>query len=63
MLERVLRDRPEAKFVRTGNADSNAAMLGINQALGFKPYLSHCVWQLETEKVAAYLAQTPPGNG
>ena len=63
MLERVLRDRPEAKFVRTGNADSNVAMLGINQALGFKPYLSHCVWQVETEKAAAYLAQTPPGNG
>lgn len=55
MLDRVVRERPQAEFVRTGNADSNAAMLGINQALGFKPYLSHCVWQVEAEKVAAYL--------
>ena len=59
MLARILMDRPEAKFVRTGNADSNAAMLGINHALGFKPYLSSCVWQLEIDKALAYLAQKP----
>ena len=57
MLDRVMRERPEAKFVRTGNANSNAAMLGINQALGFQPYISRCVWQIETEKALAYLAQ------
>lgn len=55
MLDRVLRERPEARFVRTGNADSNAAMLGINEALGFRPYISRCVWQLETDKALAYL--------
>jgi len=55
MLDRVLRERPEARFVRTGNADSNAAMLGINEALGFHPYISRCVWQLETDKALAYL--------
>jgi len=55
MLDRIGRERPEARFVRTGNADSNAAMLGINEALGFRPYLSRCVWQIETEKVLAYL--------
>ncbi len=55
MLDRVLRERPEAQFVRTSNADSNAAMLGINHALGFKPYLSRCIWQVDTEKAAAYL--------
>lgn len=59
MLARILTDRPEAKFVRTGNADSNAAMLGINHALGFKPYLSGCVWQLEVGKAQAYLAEKP----
>lgn len=57
MLDRVLKERPEAQFVRTGNADSNAAMLGINQALGFRPFQSHCVWQVETEKAAAYLGE------
>ena len=55
MLDRILRERPEARFVRTGNADSNAAMLGINRALGFRPYTAEIVWQVETEKVAAYL--------
>ena len=58
MLDRIRRERPEAKFVRTGNADSNAAMLGINEALGFQPYISRCVWQLETDKALAYLQST-----
>ena len=55
MLARILTNRPEAKFVRTGNADSNAAMLGINHALGFAPYISRAVWQLEIGKAQAYL--------
>ena len=59
MLARILTDRPEAKFVRTGNADSNAAMLGINHALGFKLYMSTCVWQIETEQAQAYLNSQP----
>ena len=63
MLDRVLRERPQAEFVRTGNADSNAAMLGINQALGFKPYLSHCIWQLDTEKALGYLGEQAVGVG
>lgn len=55
MLDKVLRERPEVKFIRTGNADSNAAMLTINNELGFKPYLSRCVWQVETARVEEYL--------
>lgn len=57
MLDKVLRERPTVKFIRTGNADSNAAMLKINQELGFTPYMSHCIWQVETVQVAAYLHQ------
>jgi mycothiol synthase len=57
MLDKVLRERPDAQFVRTGNADSNAPMLKINNELGFKPYISQCFWQVETERVMGYLNQ------
>lgn len=55
MLERVLQERPQVTLVRTGNADSNAAMLAINRELGFKPYQSQAVWQIPTEQVRRYL--------
>lgn len=55
MLERVLKERPQVKYVRTGNADSNAAMLKINTELGFQPYTADVLWQVETEKVLEYL--------
>ena len=57
MLDKVLSDRPQVQFVRTGNADSNAAMLKLNHALGFKPFVGGSIWQVETEQVAAYLEQ------
>lgn len=56
MLKRVLNERPEARFVRTGNADSNQAMLSINYALGFKPYSSEIAWQIETAKLHSQVA-------
>lgn len=55
MLDKVLHELPEARFVRTGNADSNAPMLRINHALGFKPYIAEAQWQIETAKVRRYL--------
>lgn len=55
MLERVLRERPDVEDVRTGNADSNDAMLGINHALGFEPFIADTIWQVPTEKVRAYV--------
>jgi hypothetical protein len=55
LLDKVLRERPEIKFVRTGNADSNAAMLKINSEMGFKPYLSEIAWQVDIEQVDKYL--------
>ena len=56
MLKRVLEERPNVVDIRTGNADSNDAMLGINKELGFKPYIAAANWQVPTEKVRAYLA-------
>jgi GNAT superfamily N-acetyltransferase len=56
MLERVLRELPEARFVRTGNADSNVPMLKINHELGFKPYMAEATWQIETAKLSTHLS-------
>ena len=55
MLERVLIERPEVQFIRTGNASSNAPMLKINHELGFRPYCEQGVWQLSLERAEAYL--------
>jgi GNAT superfamily N-acetyltransferase len=57
MIEKVLRDRPTVKRIRTGNAEMNEAMLNINRELGFQPYQSRLIWQVETEQVLAYLAE------
>ncbi len=55
MLEKVLREKPQVKRVRTNNADVNEAMLAINRELGFKPYKSSKTWQVEVSTVQAYL--------
>jgi mycothiol synthase len=55
MLQKVLAERPIVKRIRTGNADSNAPMLAINHALGFKPYIAETVWQIEIQKIKDYL--------
>jgi mycothiol synthase len=57
MLEKVMVERPVVKRIRTGNADSNAPMLAINHALGFKPYIANTVWQTELEKIKIYLGK------
>ena len=58
MLDKVLKEHPEVRYVRTGNADINAAMLKINTELGFKPYMASTFWQVEIERVLAYLGET-----
>ena len=57
MMKKISGERPEVQFIRTGNATSNAPMLKINLEMGFKPYISNTIWQVETEKIEKYLAQ------
>jgi mycothiol synthase len=45
MLERIRHDRPEAVRAKTDNASSNAPMLAINDALGFKVVRTRTEWQ------------------
>ncbi|HUQ17701.1 MAG TPA: GNAT family N-acetyltransferase [Candidatus Saccharimonadales bacterium] len=60
MLEHVLAEWPAARFVRTGNAHTNAQMLGINTQLGFAHAWSTIMWQLPLE--AARTSITPPSG-
>lgn len=55
MIRKVLKERPVVKRIRTGNANSNAPMLAINNQLGFKLYRSSIVWQLEMTRLEGYL--------
>ena len=57
MLQKILADRSQAKYVRTQNADVNAPMLKINTELGFKPYTSECVWQVAGDQASSYLSE------
>ena len=56
MLDKILRERPGVKRVRTGNADTNVPMLKINHELGFKPYKAWTEWQIAVDKLAESLA-------
>lgn len=56
MIERVTPEWPQAKYIRTGNAYSNAPMLSINDRLGFKVVWSSVHWQLPLAKAKEYLA-------
>lgn len=55
MTLRILDERPEASDIRTGNADSNDAMLGINRAMGYRPMLSIESWMATTDAVRHWL--------
>lgn len=56
MLDKLLHEQPAAQVVRTGNAASNAPMLNINKALGFKPISEDVWWEMRLERVQDYLA-------
>ncbi len=49
LLHQVTSACPGARWIRTSNAHENAAMLGINAALGFLPWAETTEWQLKLE--------------
>ena len=55
MLARLRSERPQVRRIRTGNADTNAAMLAINDALGFAVTRVGTAWQVETDALAERL--------
>lgn len=46
----------DLKWIRTGNATTNAAMLAINEALGFEEYRRYTTYQLDRDALGAHLA-------
>jgi mycothiol synthase len=56
MTLRILDERPEVTEIRTGNADSNDAMLGINKAMGYEHWIANTAWELSVEQAATWLA-------
>ncbi len=55
MLQRVRKEFPQVKVVTTDNATSNAAMLSINERLGFKTHKEPITAQITLESLERYL--------
>ena len=55
MTLRILDERPDVTDIRTGNADSNDAMLGINRAMGYEPWISTDTWELDVATARAFV--------
>jgi mycothiol synthase len=56
MTQKILDEIPAARWLITGNAASNDAMLSINRQLGFHASATVKRWQVSTEHALAYLS-------
>ncbi len=62
MLLHLRKLYPEAEWVATRNAGSNAPMLAINKTLGFKQYRASTEYQISREKLAARIQRLAERN-
>jgi GNAT superfamily N-acetyltransferase len=60
MLKQVLAELPQARWMVTGNAASNDAMLAINRQLGFRASAAVQTWQVTRDRLREYLAGSAP---
>jgi len=60
---RALARFPEATHIQTENAFSNAPMLGINDAIGFRPEQTLISYQASTDAIRAYLERDRSTSG
>ena len=56
MTLRILDERPDVTSIRTGNADSNDAMLGINKQMGYRPLIGSTTWEISVDDAEKWLA-------
>jgi mycothiol synthase len=47
MLDKIMAELPQVEEIRTGNAAWNHPILGMNRALGFKPWVTATAWKLD----------------
>lgn len=57
MTLRILDERPGVTHIRTGNADSNDAMLGINRLMGYRPLLGQTTWEVPVATAEHWTAE------
>jgi GNAT superfamily N-acetyltransferase len=57
MVKKLVAEHPEVTRIDTHNAGSNAAMLGINIEMGFKPIQFISAWQGSTDTVRSNLVR------
>ena len=56
---RLIEERPEVRWLYTGNAASNRAMLAINDAMGFRPVRYIGAWQVSVDAARRFVASRP----
>lgn len=62
MTLRIVDERPDVTSIRTGNADSNDAMLGINRQMGYRPLLAQTTWEVPVAEAQRRMAASKTAN-